>query len=83
MNTRIRQLRLEHNMTQQFLALQLNISQTQLSKIESGSKQPDVIFLIQISRFFHVSIDYILYQTDERKRADILINENKYVFNRY
>lgn len=83
MNRRIRELRIEQNLTQTGLALQLNTSQSHVSKIEKGTQIPDAIYLIQLSKFFHVSTDYILGLSDVRKPANLIIEEMNYDACRY
>lgn len=76
MKTRIKELRLEKKMTQQALAKQLGINQASLSKIECGTCTPDALLLIDLSRFFHVTTDYILLLSEERLTADCLLADN-------
>lgn len=76
MKTRIKELRLEKRMTQQALAERLGINQASLSKIECGETTPDALLLINLSRFFHVTTDYILFLSEERLTADYLLENN-------
>lgn len=76
MKTRIKELRLEKKLTQQALAERLGINQTSLSKIECGASTPDALLLIDLSRFFHVTTDYILLLSEERLTADYLLENN-------
>ena len=76
MKTRIKELRLEKKLTQQALAEQLGINQTSLSKIECGLSTPDALLLADLSRFFHVTTDYILLLSEERLNADYLLADN-------
>lgn len=76
MKTRIKELRLEKKLTQQALAKQLGINQTSLSKIENGASTPDALLLTDLSRFFHVTTDYILFLSKERLTADSLLADN-------
>lgn len=76
MKTRIKELRLEKKLTQQALAEQLGINQTSLSKIECGASTPDALLLADLSRFFHVTTDYILLLSEERLAADSLLADN-------
>lgn len=76
MKTRIKELRLEKKLTQQALAKQLGINQASLSKIECGAATPDALLLIDLSRFFHVTTDYILLLSEERLTADFLLADN-------
>ena len=76
MKTRIKELRLEKKLTQQALAKQLGINQTSLSKIECGISTPDAMLLVDLSRFFHVTTDYILLLSEVRLDADYLLADN-------
>ena len=57
---RIRELRKERKMTQKELAAHLEIADSTLSYWEMGRYEPDHGHLKELSKFFHVSIDYIL-----------------------
>lgn len=76
MKTRIKELRLEKKLTQRALADRLCTNQTTLSKIENGTCTPDALLLIDLSQFFHVSTDYILFLSEERVSADFLLADN-------
>ena len=56
---RLRDLRADHDLTQQYVAKALKISQAKLSYLENGQEIP-VPLLIDICRFFDVSADYML-----------------------
>ena len=58
---RIRDLREDHDKTQQEIADVLGTSQTMYARYERGEREPDCVTLKQLSKFFGVSIDYILY----------------------
>ena len=58
-NKRIRDLREDHDMTQDELADKLNISKRTLLRYESGISEPTIGILISLSLIFNVSIDYI------------------------
>lgn len=83
MKTRIRELRLEKKLTQYALAECLGTTQTTLSRIETGGGMPDALMLISLSHIFHVTIDYILFLSDERMTADSLLTENLYSIKKY
>lgn len=83
MKTRIKELRLEKKLTQKVLAEYLGANQTMLSKIETGTSIPDAMLLIDLSRFFHVSTDYILYLSNERTNADSLLADNMHNLKKY
>lgn len=57
---RIRQLRKAKGLTQEQLAIKLDIGDRYLRKIETGEKVPSIDILIEISSLFEVSLDYII-----------------------
>lgn len=60
MQTRIKQLRQEMNMTQVRLSIELEVSQETISAYEQGKYLPSIHTLIKLSHIFNTSIDYIL-----------------------
>ena len=56
----IRELRLEKHLTQTELAQKLNTTQDSISLWELGKSLPDIATLVKLSKFFHVSTDYLL-----------------------
>ena len=56
----LKQLRSVYQVTQEQLAQHLHVSRPTIAGYETKNKQPDFDKLIQISSFFHVSIDYML-----------------------
>ena len=67
---RIRDLRTDHDLKQQQVADYLGMSQTGYSKYEVGTNDVPTQVLIQLARFYNVSIDYLLGETDNPKRYD-------------
>lgn len=67
--TRLIDLRKEKGYTREALAKELGISKYTLRNYELGSTEPGHSFLIKISNFFNVSIDYIMGVTNERERT--------------
>lgn len=57
---RIKRLRKENGLTQEQLAEKLNISTSNLGKIERGLQGFSIDLLIEIGFFFEVSTDYLL-----------------------
>ncbi|TGA97268.1 XRE family transcriptional regulator [Sporolactobacillus shoreae] len=57
---RIRFLRDEKNLSQVEMADQLNISNVQLNRYESGARKPDPEMLVQIADYLNVSVDFLL-----------------------
>lgn len=58
---RIQKLRKEKGLTQKELAERLNISLRYLQKLESGERSGSIEALVEISLFFQVSLDYIIF----------------------
>ncbi len=68
MYIRIRDLREDKDMTQTQIAKMLGMSQTGYSKYETGENDLPTEVLIKLARFYNTSIDYLLGETEERKR---------------
>ncbi len=58
---RIRQLRKQNGYTQEELAEELSIDRSVLSRIEVGKYASSIDFLAQVSIFFGVSLDYLVF----------------------
>ena len=65
---RIRDLREDRDWKQVTVAKMLNMSQTGYSKYETGENDIPTAILIRLAKIYHVSIDYLLGQTNEKKR---------------
>lgn len=83
MRTRIKELRLEKNLTQESLAKHLGVNQATVSKLENESTTPDATLLLRLSHFFHVSTDYVLYLSEQRQSADLLLEDNTHHLKKY
>lgn len=68
MYPRIRDLREDHDMNQTELAQKLGMSQTGYSKYETGENDIPTSVLIKLARFYNTSIDYLLGETNCKKR---------------
>lgn len=64
METRLKELRKKKGITQISLQMQTGIEQSLISKFESGERTPPTETLVLLANFYNVSIDYILYRTD-------------------
>lgn len=53
-------LRKSRNLTQEQLAEKLNVSRQSVSKWESGQVIPDVEKIVEVSKIFDVTLDYLL-----------------------
>ena len=65
MNTRIKSLREDHDLTQKQLSSLLNISQVAYSYYELEKRSIPLELLSKLADFYETSIDYLLYITDE------------------
>lgn len=63
-NERLRDLRLDCDLTQEQLAKQLNIDRKTLSNYETGYRTPDIYLVVKIADYFDISLDYLLCRTN-------------------
>ena len=61
---RLKSLRRSRGITQQRLAIDLNMNQNSISRYENGTREADYRSLILFADYFNVSIDYLLERTD-------------------
>ena len=62
---RLKDLREDHDYTQQQIADAIGITQRKYSYIETGVQQLTAEVLVSLARFYAVSVDYLLGETDE------------------
>lgn len=65
METNLKKLRKQKGLTQIALQMHTGIDQALLSKFEAGKRLPTTEALLILSKFYNVSIDYILMRTDK------------------
>ncbi len=65
METRIRSLREDNDLTQKELSDFLNISQVAYSYYELDRRSIPIELLSKLADFYHTSVDYLLYRTEE------------------
>ena len=65
---RLKDLREDHDYTQQQVAENIGITQRKYSYIETGIQQLTAEVLVPLARFYDVSVDYLLGETDCPKR---------------
>lgn len=70
---RIAQLRIEKNMSQIALAMELNVSQKTISAYENGKSEPGLAILMKMAELFGTSVDYIIGYTDVKTPIDRLL----------
>ena len=66
MKTRIRDLREDRDLTQTDISKYLNISQVAYSYYELNKRNIPIETLCKLADFYKVSVDYILYITEEK-----------------
>ena len=64
---RIRNLRIDHDLTQKQIAEYLGVSQNTYSQYEIGTLNYPIDVLIALAKFYKTSVDYLLGLTDEKK----------------
>jgi len=69
LGAKIQRLRKEKGMSQEQLAAQLTISRQAISKWELGEAMPDTDNIVQLSKLFDVSTDYLLIDEIEMSNA--------------
>lgn len=57
---RLKFLRKQHKITQEQLAKIINVERSSIGKYESSNTIPSIETLIKISKYFNISIDYLL-----------------------
>ena len=67
---KIKKLRTEKGLTQKDLADQLHVTFQTVSKWESGTNEPDIATLKELSRFFGCSLDYLLNDDEEMSKDE-------------
>ena len=56
----LKEIRKKKKLSQLKVAMDLNISREALSYYENGKRNPDLEMLVAMSRYFNVSIDYLI-----------------------
>lgn len=72
MDSRIRELRVSRGMKQDAFADIFGISQQTVSRIEKNPESIATDLLIKVAAYFHVTTDYLLGLTDEKR--NLMIN---------
>lgn len=66
---RIRDLREDHDLTQQQVADKLCCQREVYRRYENGIREIPVSYVIQLAKFYDVSIDYLLGETNIKTRS--------------
>lgn len=64
---KLKQLRLEKNLTQKQLAERIGLATSAISSYEAGNRYPTYDVMAKFARIFHVSTDYLIGVEDSRK----------------
>ncbi|MBO5092385.1 MAG: helix-turn-helix transcriptional regulator [Clostridia bacterium] len=56
----LKQIRKKKGYSQLKVSLDLNISREAISFYENGKRSPDIDMLVKLSKYFNVSIDYLI-----------------------
>jgi transcriptional regulator with XRE-family HTH domain len=64
----LKKIRKERNLNQLKVAMDLNISREALSHYENGKRDPGIVMLRNLSRYFNVSIDYLINGEEFQKK---------------
>ena len=76
---RLKELREDNDLLQKQVAKALGITQRNYSYFETGQTLLTEDILIKIANFYETSINYILYQTDVRKRYNKSVIKDKVI----
>ena len=68
MKNRIKDLREDHDFTQQQVADMIGITQRKYSYLETGTQQLTDELLVALANLYQVNIDYLLCQTPKKER---------------
>lgn len=61
---RIKQLRIEHGLSQKQLAINTSLTETAIQNYEYGNRKPAFDVLIALADYFNVSLDYLVGRSD-------------------
>ena len=65
---RLRDLREDNDLTQNQIALLLNIKQNTYSQYENGKREVPISMLWKLADFYNVSIDYLVGREENREK---------------
>jgi len=65
MKNRLEELRINHSLTQQELADQVDVSRQTIISLESGRYNPSILLAFRLARFFNLRIEEIFLYSDE------------------
>jgi transcriptional regulator with XRE-family HTH domain len=68
---KLKKLRENNGISQQTLAIDLEISQSKVSKIENGTEKITLPYFIKISKYFSLSSDEMVELLEDKKKRQI------------
>ena len=75
---KIKQLRIQHHITQQEFSESLGVSVQTISRWENEVNCPDIVMLPIIASYFHVSTDFLLGMKGENKMAKLMKTKEEF-----
>ncbi len=66
----LQKVRKARGFSQLKVAMDLSISREAISFYENGKRSPDVDMLVDLSRYFNVSIDYLIFGKEFEKKEN-------------
>lgn len=72
--TRLENLLEESNLTQKQLAQEFHVANSTINGYVRAYREPDFAMLIRLARYFHVTTDYLLGLSEEKKPAPSSLN---------
>ncbi|MBG9598888.1 helix-turn-helix domain-containing protein [Bacillus mycoides] len=76
LGNKLKELRKEHNYSQNQLADKLNVTAQAISKWENNRCAPDIINLVQLSNLYNVSLDYLI-KSDKELQSHLSLENNR------
>ena len=74
-NQRMKELRAEENITLEELAKALSTTKSTLSRYENNLRTPNADFINQLAKYFNVSVDYLLGNSNDKNIDESKISE--------
>lgn len=79
---RIKNLRIDNDLTQEQMGKIIGVSQRTISHYESGKREPGITEIKRYAKHFNVSTDYIMCLTDEPNPQYKIKTQNN-IYNQY
>ena len=73
---RIREEREKLKLTREKFAEIVDFSPLYIGQLERGERQMSLTALVKISKYLHISIDYLIYGTDHKDSNKLFLKEN-------